>query len=122
MKKCRLRIRRVFVRCFYLGNICAKVFAESHREKEGASAELSYCNVFDGGVSLNELAKDNERELFLLFDVFVEVAVAAVLLRKKDRQFSINIEAVIWTLTMPEGLSHVVNGGSDCSFSQGSES
>ena len=57
----------------FLGNICAKVLAGSHRKKEGANAELSYCDVFDGGASLNELAKDNERERFLLFDVFVEV-------------------------------------------------
>ena len=87
---------------FFLSNICAKVLAEYHHEKEGASAELSYCNVFDGGVSLNELAKDNERERFLLFDVFFEVAIAAVLLRKKDRQFSIVIEERIWPLNMPE--------------------
>ena len=69
---------------FSLGNICAKVLAGSHREKEGASAELRCCDVFDGGVILNELAKEDERERFLLFDVFVEVAVAAVLLQKKD--------------------------------------
>ena len=107
---------------FFLDNICANILVGSHREKEGASAELSYCDVFDGGASLNELAKDDERERFLLFDVFVEVAVAAVLLREKNRQFSIVIKAGIWPLTVPEGLSHVVNGGSDCSFSQGSES
>ena len=46
---------------------------------------MSYCDVFDGGASLNELAKDDEQERFLLFGVFVEVAVAAVFLRKKDR-------------------------------------
>ena len=103
---------------FFLGDICVKVLAGSHREKEGASADLSYCDVFDGGASLNVLAKDNERERFLLFDVFVKVAVAAVLLRKKDQQFSVVIEAGIWPLTMPEGLSHVVNVGSDCSLSQ----
>ena len=68
------------------------------------------------------MAKGDERERFLLFDVFAEVAVAAVLLRKKDQQFSIVIEAGIWPLTMPEGLSHVVNGGSDFYFRQGSES
>ena len=38
---------------FFLGNICAKVLAGSHLEKEGSGAELSYCNVFDGGASLN---------------------------------------------------------------------
>ena len=65
---------------FFFGNICAKVLAGYHREKEGAGAELSYCDVFDGGASLNELAKDDERERFLLFDVFVEFSVAAVLL------------------------------------------
>ena len=65
---------------FFLGDICAKVLVGSHRKKEGAGAELSYCNVFDGGASLNELAKDDEQELFLLFDFFVEVLVAAVLL------------------------------------------
>ena len=69
---------------FFLGNICAKVLVRSHREKEGSSAELSYCNVLDGGASLNELAKDDERERFLLFDFFFEVAVAAVLLQNKD--------------------------------------
>ena len=63
---------------FLLGNICAKVLAGSHREKEGAGAEPSYCNFFNGGASLNELAKDDERERFLLFDVFVEVSVATV--------------------------------------------
>ena len=68
------------------------------------------------------MAKDDGRERFLLFAVFVEVAVASVLLRKKDQQFFIVIKAGIWPLTMPEGLSHVVNGGSDCSFIQGSES
>ena len=41
------------------------------------------------------MAKDDERERFLLFDVFFEVAVAAVLLQKKDRQFYIVIEAGI---------------------------
>ena len=41
---------------------------------------MSYCDVFDGGASLNELAKDDEQELFLLFDFFFEVLVAAVLL------------------------------------------
>ena len=65
---------------FFLDNICAKVLAGSHCEKEGASAELSYCDVFDGGASLNELVKDNEQERFLLFDVFVKVLVAAVFL------------------------------------------
>ena len=69
-------------------------------------------------MSLNDLAKDDEQERFLLFDVFVKVAVAAVLLRKKDQKFSIIIEAGIWPLAMPEVLIHVVNGGSDCSFSQ----
>ena len=54
---------------FSLRNICAKVLAGSHREKEGASAELSYCDVFDGGLSLNELAKDDEQEHFLLFEI-----------------------------------------------------
>ena len=98
-----------------------RCFAGSHHEKEGASVELSYCDVFDGGASINKLAKDDERERFLLFDVFVEVAIAAVLLQKKDQQFSIDIEAGIWLLTMLEGLIHVVDGGSDCSFSQGSE-
>ena len=58
----------------------------------------------------------------LLFDVFVEVVVAAVLLQNKDQQFSIVIKAGICPLTMPEGLSHVVNGGLDPSFSQGIES
>ena len=62
------------------------------------------------------MAKDDERERFMLFDILVEVAVAAVLLRKKDRQFSIVIKAVIWPPTMPEVLSHVVNGGLDCSW------
>ena len=66
--------------------------------------------------------KENERERFLLFEVFFEVAVTAVLLRNKDRQFSIVIKAGIWPLTMLEGLRHLVNGGSDFSFSQGSES
>ena len=65
---------------FFLGNICAKVLAGSHRKKEGPGAELSYCGVFDGGAILHELAKDDERERFLLLDVFVEVSVAAVLL------------------------------------------
>ena len=106
---------------FFLGNIFAKVLAGSHLEKEGASAELRYCDVFDGGASLNELAKDDDQERFMLFEVFVEVAVAAVLLRKKDRQFSIVIKAGIWPLNMTEGLIHIVNGGSDYSFSQGSE-
>ena len=55
---------------FFLGNICAKVLTGYNREKEGAGAELSYCGVFDRGASLNELAKDDERERFLLFDVF----------------------------------------------------
>ena len=107
---------------FSLGGVCAMVLAGYHREKEGASAELSYCNVFDRVGSLNEFANDDEQGRFLLFDVFVEVAVAVVFLRKKDQQFSIVIEARIWPLTMPEGLSHLVNGGSDCAFSQGSES
>ena len=106
---------------FSLGNICAKLLVGSHRKKEGASAELRYCDVFDGGESLKNLAKEDERERFLLFDVLVEVEVAAVLLQKKNRQFSIVIMAEIWPLTMLEGLSHLVNGGSDCSFSQGSE-
>ena len=65
---------------FSFGNICAKVLAGYHREREGAGAELRYCYVFDGGASLNELAKNDEQDRFLLFDVFVEVAVAAVLL------------------------------------------
>ena len=65
---------------FFLSNICAKVLAGSHRKKQGAGADLSYCDVFDGGASLNKLAKDDERERFLLFDVFVEVSVAAVLM------------------------------------------
>ena len=65
---------------FFLGDICAKVLAGSHREKEGASAELRYCDVFYGGASLNDLAKNNEQERFLLFHVFVEVAVAVVFL------------------------------------------
>ena len=69
-----------FCSTFFLGDICAKVLAGSHREKEGASAELSYCDVFDGGASLNEMVKDDERERFMLFDVYAEVAVAAVLL------------------------------------------
>ena len=94
---------------FFFGGICAKVLTVSHCEKEGANAELSYCYFFYGGASLNELAKDDERERFLLFDVFVKVAVAAVLLQKKDRQFSIVIDAGIWPLAMPEGLIHVVN-------------
>ena len=70
---------------FFLSNICAKVLAGSHCEKEGAGAELSYCDVFDGGVSLNELAEDDEQERFLLFHIFVEVSVAAVLLQNKDQ-------------------------------------
>ena len=107
---------------FFLDNICANILVGSHREKEGASAELSYCDVFDGGASLNELIKDDEREHFPLFEVFVEVAIAAVLLQKKDRPFSIVIEGGIWLLNIPEGLIHVVNGGWDCYFSQGSES
>ena len=107
---------------FFLGNICVKVLAGSHCEKEGASAELSYCDFFYGGASLNELAKNNKRERFLLFRVFVEVAVAAIFLRKKDQQFYIVIKAGISPLTNTEGLIHVVNGGLDCYFSQGSES
>ena len=107
---------------FLLGDIRAKVIALSHREKEGAGVELIYCDIFDGVASLTELAKDDERECFLLFEVFVEVAVAAVFLRKKDRQFSIVIKSGIWPLTMTEGMSHVVNGGLDLSFSQGSGS
>ena len=39
---------------FFFGDICAKVLTVSHCEKEGANAELSYCDVFDGGASLNE--------------------------------------------------------------------
>ena len=70
----------VFFSTFFFGNIFAKVLAGSHRKQGGAGAELSYCDFLDGGVSLNELAKENERERFLLFDVFVEVLVAAVLL------------------------------------------
>ena len=50
---------------FSLRNICAKLLAGSHHEKEGASAELSYCDIFDVGASLNELAKDNEQDRFL---------------------------------------------------------
>ena len=65
---------------FFFGSICAKVLAGSYCEKEGAGAELSYCDVFDVGASLNELAKDNERERFLLFDIFVEISLATVLL------------------------------------------
>ena len=57
------------------------------------------------------MAKDDERERFLLFDVFFKVAVAAVLLKNKDQQFSIVFEAGICPLTMSEGLSHLVNGG-----------
>ena len=67
------------------------------------------------------MTKDNERDRFLLFDVLAEVAIDAVLLRKKNRQVSVVIKAGIWPLIIPEGLSHVVNGGSDCSFSQESE-
>ena len=80
---------------FFLGDIFAKVLTGSHREKERASAERSYCNVFDGGASINELSKDDEQERFLLFDVFFEAALSVVLLRKKDRQFYIVIEAGI---------------------------
>ena len=60
--------------------LCKGTCSISIAKKEGAGAELNYDDVFDGGASLNELAKDDDQECFLLFDVFVKVLVAAVFL------------------------------------------
>ena len=69
-----------------------------------------------------EFANDTERECFLLFDVTIFVLVAFILLLKNEVESPIVICAWVWPVVSPEGLCHVVHGGTDCAFNQGIES
>ena len=55
----------------------------------------------------------------MLFCVCVEVFVTFVLLLKNARQSAAVINFGVWPVVRLEGLCHVINGGTDHSFSQG---
>ena len=101
--------------------ICGQVFTRPHGEEEGANDELGEGDILCGRFVFDELADDDEGEGFLLSGVLVRVFVTFILLRKKARELPVGIEAWVRPLTDPEGLCHVINGGTDCSLSQGAE-
>jgi len=97
---------------------CTKILARPHYEKDYTNTKLSYGNFFYGRSFQMNLTKDREEGYFLLHYIFVLILVAAVLLLKNMLQSSAVILSWVCPIICPEGLCHVVDGGTDFSLSQ----
>ena len=65
-----------------------------------------------------DLAEKGEWKSFLLCNVCVAVIVASILLLQNEAESSSVVDPRVQLVTRSEGLCHIVDGGSDCSFSQ----
>jgi len=99
---------------------CTKILARPHCEKYCNNTKLSYGNIFYDRSFQMKLTKGREGGCFLLHYIFVLILVAAVFLLMNIRQSSAVILSWVCPVIFPEGLCHVVDGGTYSSLSQGS--
>ena len=109
-----------FCSAFTFRNICLEVLAGPHGKKEGSCRELGDGDVFYGCLSCDEFADDAGGEGFLLFGVSVRVFVPAELLLEYEGCFAGGVQSGVGPVVRPEGLCHIINGGTDRSRNQGS--
>ena len=108
-----------FGSAFFFWEIGLEVFTRPHGKEEGTCRELGNCDVLRGGFSSCELSEDASGEGFLLLRVPVCVAVAAELLLEEEGGFTGGVQSGVGPVVRPEGLCHIVHGGTDRAFNQG---